>query len=82
MVSPEAKMTELEQASINFFTAILKTGRDILGHDEFMFKLDAMVGSRPDDAERAKLIGARIQDALDVAKVHARPLTIEGTTVQ
>jgi hypothetical protein len=75
-------MTRLERISIAYFKEILSVGSKILGHPDFVFKIDIAVGSRPDDAERAKLIGARIQNALDVAKVQARPLTIEGTTVQ
>jgi hypothetical protein len=75
-------MTELEQASINYFRAILRTGTDILGHSDFMFKIDCTIGSKQEDAERAELIGVRIQKALDVAKQHAKPLTIEGVTVQ
>jgi hypothetical protein len=75
-------MTELEQATINFFKAVLKTGNEILGHSEFQFKIDASIGTKPEDAERAKLIGSRIQDALDTAKRVATPITIEGTTLQ
>jgi hypothetical protein len=75
-------MTNLEQASIDFFKAILKTGNEILGHPDFLFKIDCTIGSRPEDAERAKLIGARIQESLDIAKSVAKPLTIDGTTVQ
>ena len=75
-------MTDLEQASIDFFKAILKTGAEILGHPDFFFKIDATIGSKAEDAERAKMIGTRIQDALNVATEHAKPITIEGTTVQ
>jgi hypothetical protein len=75
-------MTELEQAAVAFFKAVLKTGRDILGHSEFAFKMDATIGTKPEDAERGKLIGARIQDALNIAKEQSKPVTIDGTTVQ
>ena len=57
-------MTELERASIDFYKAIMKTGRDILGHDEFAFKVETTIGTKAEDAERAQILGARIQDAL------------------
>jgi hypothetical protein len=75
-------MTELEQASTAFFKAILKTGAEILGHPEFMFKIDCSIGSKPEDFDRAKLIGMRVQEALDVAKEASKPVTIEGTSLQ
>jgi hypothetical protein len=75
-------MTDLEQAATDLFKAVLKTGTEIMGHPDFMFKIDATIGSRPEDAERAKLIGMRIQEALNVAKRQATPLTIDGTTLQ
>lgn len=75
-------MTELEQATVNYFKAVLKAGQDILGHPEFQFRIEAEIGTRPEDAERGKMIGARIQYALDIAKATVKPLTIDGTTVQ
>lgn len=75
-------MTELEQSATDFFKAVLKTGSDILGHPNFQFKIDATIGTKPEDREGGKLIGALIQDALNVAKTAATPLTIEGTTLQ
>jgi len=75
-------MTELEQATIDFFKAVLKTGRDILGHTEFGFKVDAMISTKTEDAELGKMIGQRIQEALDIAKATATPIMIEGTSLQ
>jgi hypothetical protein len=75
-------MTELEQASVAFFKAVLKTGHDILGHSRFVFNLEASIGTPPEDAERSKLISSRIQEALTFASRHTKSVTIEGTTVQ
>lgn len=81
-LSIEIDTTELEQATTAFFKAILKIGSDVLGHPDFVFKIDATIGAKPEDAERAKLIGTRIQDALNVAKAAANPVMIDGVTVQ
>ena len=75
-------MTELERASVDFFKAIQDTCRDILGHNRFVFNLEAEIGAPPEDAPRAKLVSARIQEALTFASGHAKPLTIEGATVR
>jgi hypothetical protein len=75
-------MTELDQAAIDLFKAVLKTGRDILGHPEFNFKFDATIGTRAEDAAGGQLLGMRIQEALEIAKKAAAPVTIEGTSVQ
>jgi hypothetical protein len=76
-------MTKLEMISIDYFKEILAIGREVLGHPDFVFKIDVTIGSKPKDSELAKIIGERIQDALDTAKSVARPeITIEGTTLQ
>lgn len=74
-------MTELEQAATDFFKAILKTGRTILKHPEFQFKIEATIGVKPVDAEAGQLIGQRIKEALDIAKERAMPITIEGVSL-
>lgn len=75
-------MTDLEQAAVDFFKAIQGTGAAILGHTEFVFKIDCTIGSRPEEAEHAKLISIHIQCALNVAKNSLQPLSIEGISLQ
>jgi hypothetical protein len=80
-------MTKLEQAAIDFFTAILETGTGILGHSQFMFKIDATISTKPEDAERAPLIGQRLQEAMNIAndltkKAMEADLIVKGTTLQ
>jgi hypothetical protein len=41
-----------------------------------------MIAARTEDSDRAKILGARIQQALDVAKAVATPPQIEGVSVQ
>lgn len=71
-------MTELEQAATDLFKAILKTGRSILGHTEFHFKIQTTIATKTEDAEGGKLIGASIQNAMDFARDAAKPVTVEG----
>ena len=76
------QLTELEKASVDFFKAVLSAGRQIIGSTEFQFRIDAMIAARTEDSDRAKILGARIQQALDVAKAVATPPQIEGVSVQ
>lgn len=73
-------MSDLDQAAINFFAEIAKVARELLGHTEFQFRIDAQVGVKPDNAEIGKEIGARIQHALDAAQKATKPITIDGKT--
>lgn len=75
-------MTELEQAATDFFKAILNTGKAILKHPEFQFKIEATIGVRPDEAAGGQVLADRIKEALDVAKKHSVPLTIEGVSIR
>lgn len=75
-------MTDLDQAAIDLFQAVLKTGRDILGHPEFNFKFDATIITKQEDAAAGQRIGLRIQEALNAAQKASAPVTIEGTSVQ
>jgi len=80
-MTDETNTDDLEKASIAYFKAVLKTGREIFGHPEFMFTIDCKIGTRPEDVDQAKVLGARIQKALDIAKAAAAPKVIEGTTL-
>jgi hypothetical protein len=77
-------MTELERASVEFFKAVLKAGCDIIGHPDFLFKIDATISAKSDDADRAKLLGLRIQEAMNFAKEATTPsiITTERTSLQ
>jgi hypothetical protein len=70
----DISMTELEQAAVNFFAAVVATSKDVLGHTEFQFHIDARFGTKPQDAERAREIGGRIQQALNLANEAIKPL--------
>jgi hypothetical protein len=75
-------MTPLQLAFINVFKEIYATGREILDHPDFMFRIECTVGLRPDDAKHSNEINSRIMEALEIAKVAVKPVTIEGTTLQ
>lgn len=76
-------MTRLDQAATDFFREVMVTGGEVLGHMNFAFKFDALIGVNPQDAEHAKLINARIQRALDVAKASVTPnVPAAGVSVQ
>ncbi len=76
-------MTDLEETAIAFFRAIRATGREVLGHDQFGFKIDINTMSPPDgDKEKALLFGNTIQQALTLASRTVQPIVVEGTTLQ
>jgi hypothetical protein len=75
-------MTELDQAATDFFKAILETGSTVLGHTDFKIKIEVELGHRPGDRDRARLVQAAIQHALDITNASARPVEIERTTLQ
>ena len=83
MIDPRLMNTPLQLAFIKVFKEIYATGREILDHPDFAFRIECATGSKhPDDAEGLAKINDRILKALEIAKTAVLPLTIEGTTVQ
>ena len=75
-------MTKLDQAATDFFTAILETGSDTIGHQDFKIKIEVELGHRPEDRDAANLVYLAIQHALDIAGASARHAAVGRTTLQ
>jgi hypothetical protein len=81
-VESKKEMTDLEETAIAFFRAIRATGKNILGHDRFGFRINIETMSPKEDNESAVVLGAKIQEALTNASRVVQPVTIEGTSLQ
>ena len=75
-------MSDLEEAATVFFRAIRTAGKEILGHDQFGFKIDINTMVPAADRDGAVLLGAKLQEAITVAGRAVQPVTIEGTSLQ
>ena len=73
-------MSALDDAFIAVLKEIYATGQEILGHGDFAFKIDAIIGTRSRDEEGGKLIGAKIQEALTNASKIVQPVTIDTSS--
>ncbi len=69
-------MTRLEQATIEYFRAVLEEGVGVLGHDKFVIRLDVHLGAAPDDQSRIVRVHDKVQAALATA---AETITAEAT---
>jgi hypothetical protein len=75
-------MTDLEKTAIDFFRAIRATGKEVLEHDTFGFKLDINVMVPPNDHKLAAVFSSKIQEALTTASRTVQPVTVDGTSLQ
>lgn len=75
-------MTKLQSAFIKAFKESYAKCREVVGEDDFVFKMDIMIATRPNKEEASKILRSIFQEVLDIANTAAKPKTVEGTTVQ
>ena len=66
----------LEDAALEFFTAIREAGRSAFGHEEFGFQVNISLMIKVDDAALAPTVNAQIQAALDRANAAVTPIKV------
>ena len=77
----EADQVILEQSAIAFFRAIMATGKEHFGHNNFGFKMDINTMLPLKDSAAKPIFGAILQEALTRASRALKPIPVEDAFV-